>query len=198
MQFQIKAAGINIRVFFGQGQGLIHVLGQNGAGNFARDAGRKADQTFGVAAQQILVHARLVVKTVQKTVADQLDQIVIAELVLGQEDQVMASFTRLRSFVRVIMADVDLAAEYGLDAEVLAGSVKIGRAEHVAVIGDGAGGHTVILGAGAEILDADRAVQKTVFGMTMQMHEIGHERLLRRNERRASCCGRKEIALGGC
>ena len=183
LQFQVEAAGIDVRVFPGQAQGLVHVLGQDGAGNFARDAGRKAGEALGVAAQQLLVHARLVVKTVQKAVADQLDQIMIALLVLGQEDQVVTAARQFRGLVRMIVADVNLAAENGLDAEILAGRVEIGRAEHVAVVGDGAGGHAVILGAGAEILDADGAVQQAVFGMAMQMDEIGHGRLLKEGVR---------------
>ena len=103
----------------------------------------------------------------------------IALLVLGQEDQVVTAARQFRGLVRMIVADVNLAAENGLDAEILAGRVEIGRAEHVAVVGDGAGGHAVILGAGAEILDADGAVQQAVFGMAMQMDEIGHGRLLK-------------------
>ena len=174
LQLQIKIAGIDGSVFPGQTQGLVHVPGQDGAGNFAGDAGRKAGQALGVAAQHILVHARLVVKAVQKTVADQLDQIVIAQLVSGQQNQVVAAARQFRGFVRMIMADVDLAAENGLDAELLAGRVEIRRAEHIAVVGDGAGGHAVILGAGAEILDADGAVQQAVFGMAMQMNKVGH------------------------
>ena len=62
--FLLEAAGVDVRVFPGQAQGLVHVLGQDGAGNLARDAGRKAGQALGVAAQQLLVHAGLVVKTV--------------------------------------------------------------------------------------------------------------------------------------
>ena len=34
--------------------------------------------------------------------------------------------------------------------------------------------HAEILGTGAEILDADGAVKKAVFGVAVQMHEIGH------------------------
>ena len=89
-------------------------------------------------------------------------------------DQVVAAARQLGGFVRMVVADVDLAAENGFDAEVLAGRVEICRAEHIAVVGDGAGGHAVILGAGAEILDADGAVQQAVLGMAMQMHKVGH------------------------
>ncbi|MDO5484215.1 MAG: hypothetical protein Q4F27_04830 [Desulfovibrionaceae bacterium] len=42
------------------------------------------------------------------------------------------------------------------------------------MVGNGTGGHTVILGTGAEILEADGAIQQAVFTMAMQMDKIRH------------------------
>jgi len=46
------------------------------------------------------------------------------------------------------------------------------RAVHVAVVGEGHGGHAEVLGAGAEVLDADGSVEQAVFAVAVQMHEI--------------------------
>ena len=174
LQLQIEAVRVDVGVFAGQGDGAVHVTGVEGARDLARDAGRKADEALGIAAQHGLVHARLVVEALQVAAAHQLDQIVVALDGLREQDQVVALAGQLGGLVQMVVADVDLAADDGLDAEVLAGQEELGRAEQVAVVGDGAGGHAEILGAGAEILDADGAVEKAVFGVAVQVHEIGH------------------------
>ena len=98
LKLQIKAPGVDARVLVGQGAGLVHVAGEDGAGDLARNAGRKADKAVGIAAQLLLVHAGLVVKPVKKAVADELDEIVIAGIVLGKKDQVVAPLARLRLY----------------------------------------------------------------------------------------------------
>ena len=91
------------------------------------------------------------------------------------------------------MADIDLAAENGLDAHLGALLGKIGRAEHIAVIRDGAGRHAVILGAAAQVPEADGAVQQTVFCVTMQMDKIGHAKAL------VACgSGKARCPFSGC
>ena len=94
--------------------------------------------------------------------------------VLGQQNQVVAAARqgRVRAFILVVVADVNLAPKDGFDAVILATLIKIGRAKEIAVVGDGAGGHAEILGAGAQILDADGAVKQAVFGMAMKMDKI--------------------------
>ena len=174
LQFQIEAVGVDIGVFPREAQGLVHVVRKNGAGDFARNAGRKADKAFGILAQQGFIHAGFVIKTLKVALCDQLDQIVVARGVLGQQNQVVAAARqgRLRAFILVVVADVNLAPKDGFDAVILATLIKIGRAKEVAVVGDGAGGHAEILGAGAQILDADGAVKQAVFGMAMKMDKI--------------------------
>jgi homoserine dehydrogenase len=51
---------------------------------------------------------------------------------------------------------------------------RVGGAVQVAVVGYGRGGHAESLGPGDEIREADRAVQQAVFGMAVQMDEVGH------------------------
>ena len=203
LQLQIEAAGVDVRVFPGQRAGLVHVAGLDGARHFARDAGRKADEPLGILAQQRLVHARLVMEALQKALGHQLDEVVIARLVLGQQDEMVAPAGQLGRLVEMVMADVDLAAEDGLDADLGALLGEVGRAEHVAVIGDGTGGHAEILGAVAQVLEADGPVQQAVFGMAVQMHEIGHAAFLGRifpaagdeGERRRGYAVGKEISM---
>ena len=203
LQFQIEAAGVDVRIFPRKGKGLVHVAGLDGPRHLARDAGRKADEPLGILAQQGLVHARLVVEALQKALGHQLDEVVIARVVLGQQDKVVPFAGQFGRLVEMVVADVDLAAENGLDADLGALLGEIGRAVHVAVIGDGAGGHAEVLGAVAQVLEADGPVQQAVFGMAVQMHEIGHAAFLGRGgpaagdegERRRGCAVGRETSM---
>ena len=98
----------------------------------------------------------------------------------SQETHELGYLAVLVRFVAVfallmIVGHIHFAAKDGLDAIIFAALEKIRSPKQVAVVGDGAGGHAKILGAGAQILDADGAVKQAVFGMAMQMNEIGHE-----------------------
>ena len=52
----------------------------------AGNAGGQRDQTFGVSPEQIIVHARLIIKTARKALAHQLGQVVIALIVFRQQN----------------------------------------------------------------------------------------------------------------
>ena len=67
--------------------------------------------------------------------------------------------------------NVDLAADDGLDALGLAGAVKVDRAVHHAVVGDGAGGLPHRLDELWKVADAARAVEQAEFGMDMQVRK---------------------------
>ena len=64
-------------------------------------------------------------------------------------------------------SDVHLAADDGLDALGLAGAVKVDRAVHHAVVGDGTGGLPHRLDELGEVADTARAVEQAVLGMDM-------------------------------
>ena len=105
LQLQIEAVRVDVGVFAGQGDGAVHVTGVEGARDLARDAGRKADEALGIAAQHGLVHARLVVEALQVAAAHQLDQIVVALDGLREQDQVVALAGQLGGLVQMVVAD---------------------------------------------------------------------------------------------
>ncbi len=72
----------------------------------------------------------------------------------------------------MIAAGIDFAAQDWLEAEILAGCIKIGRAEKIAMIGDGAGFHAEIHRSLTQILKPYRPVKQAVFSMAMKMREI--------------------------
>jgi hypothetical protein len=68
---------------------------------------------------------------------------------------------------------VHLAADDRLDAGRLHRVVELDRAEHVAVVGDRAGGHAELGNSLREVFRASSAVEKRIFGVEMEMDE-GH------------------------
>lgn len=75
-----------------------------------------------------------------------------------------------------LLGYVDLAAHNGLEFGLFGGLVKDQVPVHVAVVGDGRGRAAEVRGRGDQILDADGPVEEAVFGVAVQMDEIGHNR----------------------
>ena len=87
---------------------------------------------------------------------------------------------------------VHFAADNGLDALLFARFVKIDRPEQHAVIRDRAGGLPQGLYRGGQLGNLTFAVEQTVFGMDVQMYEIGHNVpfLYNKNEKNTGSNGR--------
>ena len=124
--------------------------------------------------QQVVVDAGLIIEALGEAGTDQLDEVLIACVVFAQEDH-MAVFPGRAAFFKTGAADIDLAADDGGNARVPTGVIKIHRAVHHAVVGDGGVGKAQLFQAADQRADAVGAVQQAVFGMQMQMGK-GHER----------------------
>ncbi len=69
---------------------------------------------------------------------------------------------------------VALNADDGLDARRFARFVKLDGAVHAAVVGEGQRVHTTRFGRLDQPLDVRLAVEQAVFGMDVQVGEVGH------------------------
>jgi len=76
--------------------------------------------------------------------------------------------------VIVFFADVELAADDGLDSLFVGGIDEMHGAENISVIGHGDGWHAKLLHALAEFFDVAGAVEQRVIGMEVQVYELGH------------------------
>ncbi len=117
-------------------------------------------------AQQLLIDPRLVVIPVGIARADELHQIAIAGVIGGQDNQmiVRSGVGRLILDARFVesrsVRDVHLASDDRLDPHPAHGVVELDCAEHVAVIGDGAGRHAQPCHFLRQLFGAAGAVQK--------------------------------------
>ena len=67
--------------------------------------------------------------------------------------------------------DIHFASDDRMDALGGHGLIELDRSVHGAVVGNGTGSHAQFFQTGSQTLDADRTIQKTVFGMKVQVHK---------------------------
>ena len=169
--FDIKMIGAKQRSHLA---GILFSLGdaavQQELWQIARQARRQADQPLAVLAQQFIIDTRLIVKTARKGLAAQIHQVLVARIVLAQQNQVAIFAVGVHLFIH-IGAQVHFAPDHRMHARILAGGVKIHHAIEHAMVGDGAGVHAQLLNQRGQLFDAARAVQQAVLGMQMQMRK---------------------------
>ena len=129
--------------------------------------------------QQLLVDPRLVVEPLRVSRADELHQISIADIAGGENDQVVvrARVGGLIFHARLVEArsigDIHLAADDRLHADRVHGVVELDRAEHIAVIRDGAGRHPQLSDFRGQWLGPGGAVEERILSVEMKVNE-GH------------------------
>ena len=153
--------------------GRLGAAAHDGLRHLAAEAGRKTDQPLGVLAQERLVDARVVIEALQVPHRVEVREVLPADLVLGQQDEVVRAPLGL---VEAIGRDVGLAAEDRLHPVGLGLLIEIERAEQVAVVGDGHRLHPALEDLREEVVEADGAVEKAILRVQMQVREVGHMR----------------------
>ena len=123
------------------GLGVLAV--EDGRRDVTGQAGAQRDQSLVVAFQQLVVDARLVIEAFGVSQGAEREEVRVPGEVAGQEHEVVVAHALLGS--RLLQAragrHVDFRPEDGLDALRPALLVEGKRPEHVAVIGEGEGGH---------------------------------------------------------
>ena len=153
----------------------LRLLGAEARRHLALQAAAQADEPLRVPGQQLLVDPRLVVEALGVAGGDQLDEVVIAGEVLGQEHEVVVGLPRRAAPLATAAGrDVDLAAEDRLDPPFPRLVVEHHAREHVAVLGDGEGRCAGLPGVVEQLTDAAGAVEQRVLGVEVEMDELGH------------------------
>ena len=136
-------------------------------------AGGRAYEALGVLREEFAVDPREIVHALGEAPRDEFAQVVVARLVLGEQQHVVGASPAVRGPLLEPAAgsDVDLAADDGLDARPFRRLVELHRAEHVPVVGERHCGLSELSGALHQIVDARGAVQKAVLGVQMQVDE---------------------------
>ena len=126
--------------------GLVHPPFNYQARHLTGGATGERNNSLTVPLHNLLVYAGLVVEPLQVRVGDQLNEVTVPGVVLGQEGQVVGAFLIGVARLALAAGHVHLAPDDGFDPCVTALSVELHRAVQRAVVGDGQAVHTQFLG----------------------------------------------------
>ena len=155
LQLQVVVVAKHVVVPLDSLAGARHVAVEDLLGHFAGNAGRTDHQSLVVSLQVFAVGTWTHVVAVHPCVRHELDEVLVALVVLGQHDEVVAALVFLAPSqrLRTVTRDIHLAAEDGderfqplflpLLVDVDAVVVELLDPEHVAVVGDGHALHAV-------------------------------------------------------
>ena len=158
-------------IFPGRFSGLVRQPLDNISLHLTRQAGGQGDNPLVIAVQHLHIHPGLVVIALGKALADNLYQVVIARIILGQKNQMIIPVLPAVQFLVKpgVWSHIDLAAQNGLDSRLLRRQVKVDGAVHDAVIRDGGTVHAQLLHPRHIFLYFIGSVQKRILRMNMKM-----------------------------
>ena len=114
-------------------------------GNERGEAAGEADEAVGVFRERFEVGARLVIKSLEVSVGDQFQKVLVAGEILREEAEVKHALTVLVGPAMLLEAggldEIEFTADEGLDAFGFGLVVEFDRAVEVAMVGEGDGLH---------------------------------------------------------
>ncbi len=110
--------------------------------DLAGKAAGEADEAFAVFGEEIFADAGLAIEAMERRFAGEADEVAIACFVFGEDDEVVVGVAFGSAAVVFVFADVELAAEDGLEALLVHRIKEVNCAVDVAVVGHGGGGLT--------------------------------------------------------
>ena len=125
--------------------------------------------------ENFFVDARFVIVALDVGVGDKFDEVFVAGLVFGEEDEVVVNvFAAGTAFLFETRTgrDVNFAADDGLDPFGPDGLIEIDRAVKHAVIGDGERAEFQVVSAFCEFVQAASGIEQRILGVKMQMDKI--------------------------
>ena len=141
-------------------QRAVIIVGEDTLRHLTRHTGGQTDQALVVLLEQLIVHTGLVIKAVGERERYQLHQILIAGLILAQQDQVIILPVQLKGFIKAgTRRDIDLTADDRAYPLLFTFSIKIDHTVHDAVIGYGKGILSELLSPFNQAGDPTGAVQ---------------------------------------
>ena len=166
----LKAAGQLVRL-------LVPIMEQE-LGDVPADASGGADQPLPMLRKQIVIDPRLIVEAVDECFRGEAHQVLVADFILGQQDEMPVFPIHLRILEGVAPRRyVGLDPDDGLDPLLLAFPIEVDDAVHDPMVRDSHGGLPQGFSPGHQSGDAGRSVQQGVLGMYVQMREGNRHRL---------------------
>jgi hypothetical protein len=174
LDLEVVAAVEEVRVPLGRGARALGVAGDEVAGDLAGHARRRDDDPLVVAGQDLAVDARAVVEALRVADRGELDEVLVADAVTGEQHQMVVrplALSRPGAVAAVAGGDVGLHPQNRLDPLLPRGLVEGPRAEHAPVVGEREPRHLVLLGLSDQVVDAVGPVEERVLRVRMEVDE---------------------------
>ncbi len=124
--------------------------------------------------KKFFIKTGVIIKPFELCRAGQLEQVLIAGVVLGQQQQVVGALVELGILVpHPARGKITFQTNDGFYAGFFGCVIKFDHAKHGAVIGDGHRRHAQFLGARHQLFDITETVKQRIMGVDMQVDE-GH------------------------
>ena len=119
--------------------------------------------------KKLSIHSGLIVESLEVTLGDQLEQIAIARLILGQQSKMIGGFVGWVSAAAIGRGDIDFAADDWFYACLLSSYIEIDYAIHGAVVSDSQAVHAQFLGSRNELRYATHTIEQTIFTVDVKV-----------------------------
>ncbi len=135
--------------------------------------GGHGNQSVAVLSEDLFIDPGFVVKSFKLGNGGQFTEVAVTFLIFGQQDQVRKIPVVYRCFVESGSGGhINFDADNGFDAGLGRFFIKLDRAEHGAVIGDGHRMHAELGGPLQKVVDANGPIQQAVLGVDMEVNKI--------------------------
>jgi hypothetical protein len=131
-----------LAVACGSGAGPVRLIGKKRPYQIAAATAAEKNEPLVMLEEPASWHGGLVLPAPGVGMGDEFEQILVAPVVLGEEDHMARSprGTHLAGFHRLAVVDPQLAPENRLDAQGIGLVIELDGAEEAAVVGEGKGG----------------------------------------------------------
>ncbi|KAF5032540.1 hypothetical protein DSECCO2_616180 [anaerobic digester metagenome] len=176
LDFQVIVAFTeNIKVFQSDSFGFFFILRQKGLGNLTGQTSGKGDHALMVFPHQFSVDTGFIVHPFRGGERDQLAEVLVADIVFRQKNEMVALFIKGGVFVRTAAGShIGLAADDRLDPHFFTCFIEIHRTVHHAVVRNGAGVHAAFLGLRHHAGNPRETIQQAIFAVIVQMDKLSH------------------------
>gem|GEM_PF-4247483 len=144
---------------------LLRIVLEDICRDLAGHTRRQRDQALGILLEKLVIDSRLIVETFGETGGNQTVQVLQAFVILREEHQMVVSPIFIFFQKTAARSDIHFTSDDRMDALLGHGFIELDGTVHGTVVGDGAGSHAQFFEARGKTLDADRTIQKAVFGM---------------------------------